>query len=101
MVNHVVLIIGAVEPFRRKFNRLMEKSVISKCYSSEKFIALNTHHEVVPPGTHFTAESTEVMRIKCLAQGHNILMSGFETSIFASRNQHSNHMTNMLQDYFH
>ena len=33
-----------------------------------------------PPGTHFTAESTEAMQIKCLVQGHNILMSGFEQS---------------------
>ena len=29
------------------------------------------------------------MRIKCLAQGHNILMPGFEPS---NRNRHSNHM---------
>ena len=36
-------------------------------------MALNTPHEVVQPGTHFTAESTEAMQIKCLAQGHNIL----------------------------
>ena len=26
------------------------------------------------PGTRLTAESTEVMPIKCLAQGHNILV---------------------------
>ena len=30
-----------------------------------------------PSGTHFTAESTEAMQIKYLAQGNNILMSGF------------------------
>ena len=37
-----------------------------------------------PPGTRLTAESTEAMRIKCLAQGKNILLSGFEpsTSVF-------------------
>ena len=27
-----------------------------------------------PRGTHFTFESTEAIRIKCLAEGHNILM---------------------------
>ena len=63
-----------------------KKSVILRCQSSEKLIALNTLHEVVPPGTHFTAESTEAMQIKCLAQGHNILMSGFEQSTSVSRN---------------
>ena len=44
---------------------------------STLLIALNSLHEVVPPGSHFTAESTEAMRIKCPAQGHNILMLGF------------------------
>ena len=29
---------------------------------------------VLPSGTHFTAESTEVIRINCHAQAHNILM---------------------------
>ena len=75
-----------------------EKSVIFKCYSSEKLIALNTHHEVVPSGTHFTGESTEEMRIKCLAQGHNTLIPGFEPSTSVSRNRQSNHTTNMLQN---
>ena len=37
-------------------------------YHSTPFMTLS------PPGTHFTAESTEAMRTKCLAQGHNILM---------------------------
>ena len=49
-----------------------------------------------PPGTHFTAESTEAMQIKCLAQGHDILMPEFAPSASVSRNRHSNHMTNML-----
>ena len=50
------------------------------------------------PGTHFTTESAEAIRIKCLAQGHNILMlPGFEQSASVSRNRHPNHMTNMLQ----
>ena len=35
-----------------------------------------------PPGTHFTAESTEAMRIKSLAQGENILMLRIEPSTF-------------------
>ena len=38
-----------------------------------------------PPGTHFTAESTEAMRIKSLAQGENILMLGIEPSTFVSK----------------
>ena len=43
--------------------------------------------------THF---STETMRIKCLAQGYNILMqTGFEPSIVVSRNRHLTHMINM------
>ena len=47
--------------------------------------------------THFEAVSTEAMRIKCLAQGHSILMQPwFELSISVSRNLHLNHMTNML-----
>ena len=36
------------------------------------------------PGTHLTAESTEAMRIKCLAQGHNVLLPGFEPSTSVS-----------------
>ena len=48
------------------------------------------------PGTHFTAESTEAIRIKCLAQGHNILMPRFDTSTSISRSWNSNHMTSML-----
>ena len=59
--------------------------MIFKCYSSEELITLNTLHEVVPPGTHFTAESTEAMRIKSLAQGENILMLGIEPSTFVSK----------------
>ena len=52
-----------------------------KCYSSEKLIALNTLHKVFSTwNSFFTAESTEAMQIKFLAQGHNILMSGFEQS---------------------
>ena len=38
-----------------------------------------------PPGTHFTAESTEAMRIKSLAQGENILMLGFDSSTSVSK----------------
>ena len=38
-----------------------------------------------PPGTDFTAESTEAMRIKSLAQGENILMLRFEPATFVSK----------------
>ena len=38
-----------------------------------------------PPGTHFTAESTEAMQIKYLAQGENILMLRFEPATFVSK----------------
>ena len=69
-----------------------KESVIFKCYSSEKPIALNTLHDDVPTWySFFTAESTEAMQIKCLAHGHNILMSGFEQSTSVTRNRHSNH----------
>ena len=61
------------------------KCLIFKCYSSEELITLNTLHEVVPPGTHFTAESTEAMRIKSLAQEENILMLRFEPATFVSK----------------
>ena len=59
--------------------------MIFKCYSSEKLITLNIIHEVVPPGTHCTAESTEAMRIKCPAQENNILLPGFEPSTSVSK----------------
>ena len=56
-----------------------------KCYSSEELITLNTLTRLSPPGTHFTAESTEAMRIKSLVQGENILMLGIEPSTFVSK----------------
>ena len=38
-----------------------------------------------PPDTHPTSESTEAMRIKCIVQGHNILLqTEFEPSISMS-----------------
>ena len=59
--------------------------MIFKCYSSEKLITLNILHEAALPGTHFTAESTEAMQIKYLAQGNNILLPGFEPSTSVSK----------------
>ena len=50
--------------------------------------AHNTEHPsrgCSPLGTYFTAESTEAMRIKSLAQGNNILMLEFEPSTSASK----------------
>ena len=54
---------------------------------------------VFPPGTHFTAESTDAMRITFLAEGPNLMIQpGFEPSISVSRNQHLNHIANMLKN---
>ena len=72
------------------------KSVIFKWYSSEKLIALNTHHEVVPTWYSFHSTVDWRMQIKCLPQGYDILIPDFEPSTSVSRNGHSNHMTNML-----
>ena len=48
-----------------------------------------------PSGTHFSIESTEAMRIKSPAQGHDILMHlGFGPSSAVSGNRHLTHMTN-------
>ena len=38
------------------------------------------------------------MQIKCLAQGYNIQMPGFEQSTSEFRNQYSNHMMNVLNE---
>ena len=59
------------------------KMRVFKCYSSEKLITLTILHEIFPNGTHFTAESTEAMLIKYLAQGNNILLPRFEPSFDA------------------
>ena len=37
-----------------------------------------------PPGTQYTAESTEAIRKKCLTQGQNTLMPGFKPSASVS-----------------
>ena len=54
-------------------------------------------HLVLISGTH-SAKSTEATSIKCLAQGHNILMLGFEPSPSVSRSRHSNQITNILHN---
>ena len=77
-----------------------KKSGIFKCYSSKNLIALITPFTRLPSsGAHFTAELTEAMWIKCLAQGNNILMAVFEPSTSVSRNRHSNHTNNMPHAY--
>ena len=54
---------------------------------------------VFPSGIHFTAESTEAVKIECLDQGHDALMQpGFQLSIAVSGNRHLNHMINMRCD---
>ena len=51
---------------------------------------------VFASGTHITAKSTEATRIKCLTQGHSILMQReFEPSMAVSRNRQLTHMTHM------
>ena len=54
----------------------MKKYVDFKCYFLRiaHSIEQTPFMRVFPPGTHLSAESTEAMRIKCLAQGHNKLM---------------------------
>ena len=74
--------------------RNVKKSVIFKYYFLRK--AHGTEHQL--SGTHFTDEYTEAMRIRCLAQGHNILMlSWFEPSTSVSRNRHPNQITIMVK----
>ena len=47
-------------------------------------------------GTHFSAELTETMWIKCLVQAHNILIqSWFEPSNALSKNRHLTYMTDI------
>ena len=65
-----------------------------QCYELFGGIALKNH--AFSFHFHFTPESTEAMRIKCLAQGHSILIPGLVSSTSVSRDQHSNHMTYML-----
>ena len=55
----------------------------------------------MPPGIHFTAESTDAMRIKCLDQGRKILIPGFELSASVSRNVHPSRTTSVLQPLRH
>ena len=53
---------------------------------------------VFQSGTHFSSELTEAMQIKCLAQGHNIVIQpGIEPPFDVTRNRHLTHMTNMLR----
>ena len=56
---------------------------LRKAYSTEQ----TPFMRVSPPGTHFSAESSEAMRIKYLAEGQDILLQlGYEPSIAVSRN---------------
>ena len=71
------------------YDQIYELRCFLSAISFGYLIALNN---LFPPGAHFTAESTEIMRIKCLAQGLTMLM---QLSISISRNRHLNHMTNM------
>ena len=54
---------------------------ITKCFDVQCYFLQKAHSTeqspimvMCQPGTHFTAESTDAMRTKCLVHGHNILM---------------------------
>ena len=68
--------------------------LLRKAHSTEQ----TPFTKVFPSSTHFTAEATEAVRIKCLAQEYNILIQpGLEPSMSISRNRDLTNMTNMLQ----
>ena len=54
----------------------MKIALIFKCYflRTAHSIEKSPFMMVFPSGTHFLAESTEAMRIGCLAQGYIMLM---------------------------
>ena len=81
------------------FLQAPNKCVTFKCYFLQKESCRDTPFTSVSlHDIHHTAESTEAMQIKCLRQGHSILMlPGFEPSTSVSRKQHPNHMTKMLR----
>ena len=66
---------------------VIKNDLIFKCYSSLEAHSTEqtTFMRVLLPGTHLTAKSTDAMWIKCLAQGHTLMQSGFELSIAISR----------------
>ena len=80
---------------------LLKNALTSKCY-----FLRNTHRteqtsftRVFPSGIHFTAESTEAMQIKRLAQGNSIsMLPGFQPAIAVSRNRHFTNITSMIQN---
>ena len=86
--------------FDRPKDRLQNIAFILSAISSGKLVALSQHSSrgcSRLSDTHFTAESTESLRIKCLAQGHNILIQPvFEPWVAVSRNRHITNMTIML-----
>ena len=56
-----------------------------------------TFMRVFLSGNDFTAESTEAMRVKCLSQGHSILMQlEFKPLITVSLNRHLTNITYIL-----
>ena len=68
--------------------------MIFKCYFNRKAHSteLTPFAMVFQSGPYFTDESTEAMRIKCLAQGHNILIQPqFEPPIAVTRNGYLTH----------
>ena len=70
---------------------------LDRIFANNNYIKKSLHH--IEHGIHFAAEWNEVMPKKCLAKGHNIMMSpGFEPSIAVTRNRHPIHMTNILLD---
>ena len=80
---------------------LKKLSIFECCFHRRDHSAEQTHFtRVFPSDTHFTAESTEAMRIKYLAHSHNILIKPrFKPSIAVCRNRYPTHMTSILHVY--
>ena len=69
-------------------------SFLCKAHSTEQ----TPFMRVLQSGTHLSAESTEAMRIICLAEGHNIMQPNFvESSICISRHRFLTLVTKMLK----
>ena len=69
---------------------------LRKAHCTEQTIFMS----IFPSGNHLSAESTEAMWIKCLAQGHMLMQPRVETLIAVSRIQHLTLMTNIYMPIY-